>query len=202
MTTAKVRRRFLRKLSERVKSGLILDLGCGMAQTDLALTKVFKEVFIVSVDFSIEALRIAKRRSKKEDVSLNMVLCDACNLPFKKDIFDVAFSEEVLEHISRAHILLSEVQEVLKVSSSFIVSVPNKMSPFYLAWRKFLAFKRQWIYGEEHPYTPWGLTKLLGHHNFACKDRFYFEMPRLLRFFDFYKNPTCVRVGVVCIKKE
>lgn len=197
----RVSRRFFRKLCDYVKPGLILDQGCGTAQTDVALAKVIGHAFIVGADFSSSALKIARQRSKQEGASLNLVRCDVCRLPFRNDVFDVIFSEGVVEHVSKVEVLLAEVRRVLKIGKSFIISVPNRISPFYVVWRKLLSLKGEWIYGAEHAYTSWDVGQLLRRHNFTCASTFYFETPRFLRFLDFYRNPLCVRLGVVGVRK-
>lgn len=195
-----VRRRFFRKLCEYVKPGLILDVGCGKAQTDVALAKVVTQAFMVGSDFSYSALKVAKQRCKQKGVSINLVRCDVCYLPFRNDVFDVIFSEEVLEHVHEVEVMLTEVRRVLKAGASFIISVPNGISPFYAIWRRLLTFKGKWIYGSEHAYTSWNVRQLLRNHSFTFRDLFYFEMPRFLKFLDFYRNPLCVRIGMVSIR--
>jgi len=197
----RVGERFFGKLCDYVKPGVILDVGCGTAQTDVALAKVIGQAFIVGTDFSAEALRIAKQRSNQEGVSLNLVMCDVCHLPFRKDVFDVIFSEGVSEHVFKVEVLFAEVKRVLKMGELFIISVPNGISPGDLIWRELLTFKGEWIYGPEHAYAPWQVTRLLHRHNFTCASSFYFEMPRLLKFLDFYKNPLCVRIDMVGMRR-
>ncbi|MBS7614115.1 class I SAM-dependent methyltransferase, partial [Candidatus Bathyarchaeota archaeon] len=55
-------------------------------------------------------------------------LGSALNLPFRDDLFDLAVSFQVLEHIepSLANQYLKEVRRVLRVGGTFILSTPNR----------------------------------------------------------------------------
>lgn len=52
------------------------------------------------------------------------VYADGCTLPFKNDTFDCVILLEVLEHIDKPSVALSEIQRVLKGGGKLLLSVP------------------------------------------------------------------------------
>jgi len=53
------------------------------------------------------------------------IVGDGQNLPFKKNSFDLVFSEYVFEHLPDPHLALSEIDRILSPGGSFVVLVPN-----------------------------------------------------------------------------
>jgi ubiquinone/menaquinone biosynthesis C-methylase UbiE len=67
-----------------------------------------------------EVIGIDIRRNFKPDV-----LCDAQNLPFKDEVFDVVTASEVLEHLPNALKALQEWWRVLKTHGKLYLTTPN-----------------------------------------------------------------------------
>jgi ubiquinone/menaquinone biosynthesis C-methylase UbiE len=103
------------------RNDLILDAGCGTGRLSERLNHLGCRV--VGIDFSIESLKIHKRRTDSKLVAGNL-LC----LPFKDKTFDKILCSQVLEHILEyddAITLLRELKRVLKNNGEVIITTFN-----------------------------------------------------------------------------
>jgi ubiquinone/menaquinone biosynthesis C-methylase UbiE len=74
----------------------ILDLGCG---TGFLFHHINKKVgLLVGADVSLNALRVAKKRTKKM-LNIALIRADADNTPFPEAIFDKVFAITVLQNM-------------------------------------------------------------------------------------------------------
>lgn len=90
---------------DRVKSGRLLDLGCG--------TKPFQRPGIEWVGFDVEGNPFAD------------VVGSATNLPFADASFDCVLSTQVLEHVDDPQRMLLECARVLRPGGTLILSAPQ-----------------------------------------------------------------------------
>ncbi|MBI5079274.1 methyltransferase domain-containing protein [Candidatus Wolfebacteria bacterium] len=109
------------------KEANIVDLGCGNGDLVFWLQKIgFKNVS--GVDYGKEQIELAKKFGVK-----NVVQADLKEfLKSKKEIFDVVFMRDVLEHFNKEEILevMDLVFQSLEKGGIFVVKVPNAESPF------------------------------------------------------------------------
>lgn len=100
-----------------------IDIACGEGWIE----KLAPE--IVGVDFSLSALRTARKNGAK-----NLVCAKAEKLPFEDDSFDVSISAGSLEHFLNPKKALSEMARVSKIQ---VVTVHRQLSvPFAKQLRK------------------------------------------------------------------
>jgi len=100
-----------------LNSKSILDVGSGNGYFAYYLSKYAN---VVGADIS-ETLLKANPLSKK-------VKCDAQNLPFKKDSFDIVISSNLLHHVNNPKKVVSEMH---RVSRKYVVlSDANRNNPF------------------------------------------------------------------------
>jgi len=106
---------------------LVLDIGCG----DGFITRFFIPYvkFVVGVDCSIEALKIARRKIRSKNV--DFVLADATMLPFKSSAFDKISVLETLEHLKEPVGCIKEIDRCAKSGASLIISVPYQERRVY-----------------------------------------------------------------------
>lgn len=127
--------------SELIKyfKGEVLETGCGNCEKkDYFLANSKKITKYVATDYSDWDKEFKKQAQKvsilgkvteilygkSKDLSKIDVVCDAMNLPFKKNSFDVYCSFEVLEHISEPDKLISEASRVLKKGGYCLLTSP------------------------------------------------------------------------------
>ena len=99
----------------------ILDIGCGTGLIDREIKKINKKSYIVGVDISEEAIKIAKKYID-ETYLLNL---DNDKLPDFKNKFDIIILGDILEHLKRPDIFLSDLREYLNINGKILLSVPN-----------------------------------------------------------------------------
>jgi ubiquinone/menaquinone biosynthesis C-methylase UbiE len=103
--------------------GLILDLGCGHGGWEGFLTK--RNSYVVGLDISREGLLKAR-----EPFPRTQFLCaDACQLPFRHQVFDVVFAGYVLHHLRFLEHTLNEARRVLKKGGKLYSIDPNALHP-------------------------------------------------------------------------
>jgi methionine biosynthesis protein MetW len=100
------------------KKDRILDVGCGEGKLTLPYNKIYD---IVGVDINLRSLVKAKWNG------LYCLLCDIekTYLPFQDESFDIVICSEVLEHVVHTDHLLQEINRVLRMGGTFILSFPN-----------------------------------------------------------------------------
>lgn len=97
----------------------ILDVGCGEGFVADLLTEAFPETQITGVDYSGEALSIAKKKGL-----IHYVRADIYNLPVENDGFDIVLCSEVLEHLVNPADALIELN---RASTNWVIcTVPNE----------------------------------------------------------------------------
>jgi len=114
------------------KNLVILDIGCGMGFSMVALKKMgYRQVY--GVDIDEQQIAAAKKRNLQVYHITDLIKFLQDHL----DLYDVIIMQDVLEHIPiekqipiMRHVFLS-----LKYSGIVILTVPNASSPFALRWK-------------------------------------------------------------------
>lgn len=113
---------FVKKL---VKGKKILDLACGEGYGSFLMKKWGGEsTTVIGVDISKEAIEKAKTNFSLES-SITFISCNAENLPFNSEQFDLIVSFETIEHVEHPQKFLSEIKRVLKKDGALVLSCPN-----------------------------------------------------------------------------
>ena len=113
----------------KFKSGQsILDAGSGKGWISKAYLP--EGVFVCAVDLSSRNLREIRRRFDPGQKG-SYVVADLYALPFKKDAFDGATSNDVFEHLEFLDNAAREMRNVLKNGAQVFVSVPYKENIVY-----------------------------------------------------------------------
>lgn len=123
------------------KSGKILDLGCGNG-------KHFSNISgkIYGVDFSENMLRFAREFAEKNNIKVDLIKSEACDLPFKDNFFDSAIFVAVLHCIDskeKRKEALIELLRVLKPKAEAFITVwdydqerfKNKPKESLISWK-------------------------------------------------------------------
>jgi SAM-dependent methyltransferase len=102
----------------------ILEVGCGIGMYAQALLPYADEVhgFDVEADYLVEAARNVPEA--------NLMLSMGERLPYADNIFDLALSNEVLEHVQDDRLSAAEIARVLKPGGRAVIFVPNRLWPF------------------------------------------------------------------------
>ena len=138
--------------SEKLKDKTILDIGCGPGRF-IDISRNLGAKLVIAVDYS-SAIDAAKDNFK-DTTGIFFVQGDALNLPFKKELFDFAYSIGVLHHTPNPIKGVQEVSRVLRQGGEFAISVYKKGGYYDFItvqmWRKI--FKGVWpLFGHRLPY--------------------------------------------------
>lgn len=120
-------------ISQYIKKGKILDLGCGTGKTIPFLKKFSHNV--IGIDISKQMLRQAKTHDVK------LYCTESTNLPLKDKSIDTIISlYGPLQHTNNPKVVLTEIKRVLKENGIIILSLENR--------KGFLPFMRRLFKGE------------------------------------------------------
>lgn len=132
-----------------IKSGMrILDNGCGYGELLFLCARM--NIMSYGVDFSQDAIKIAKKNMKKEffNKSIKLKKINSLKLTFPSNYFDAVFFLDVIEHIPKyeSKKALQEIFRVLKPNGKLILrTAPNKLYcnltfPYFVRWVHFLLY--------------------------------------------------------------
>lgn len=110
-----------------IKSGeRLLEVGCGSGENTEIIKKMGARV--TALEISKEEMSAARKRLGK---SVNFVICDAQNLPFKSDSFTKLLCLSVLEHIPDDVSATKEITRVMNTKGYGVIGVPSEYIPFF-----------------------------------------------------------------------
>ncbi|GAJ02185.1 unnamed protein product, partial [marine sediment metagenome] len=104
---------------------LILDAGCGNGRFSNQAAKYGGEV--IGVDIGTGAVE-AGYKNTRERKNIHIIQGDLFKLPFKKDIFNTAFSIGVLMHTGDANRAFETISHLIKVGGVFTAHVYQKLN--------------------------------------------------------------------------
>jgi ubiquinone/menaquinone biosynthesis C-methylase UbiE len=119
-------------LSPSLEGLNVLEVGCGVG--DFALYLKDLQAQVTAVDFSPQAIEIAKKKSIAQEKSVDFRVADAQSLPFEDNSFDLLLSCECLEHVPDPQIALNEFKRVLKPQGKLILTTENYSNAMVLYW--------------------------------------------------------------------
>lgn len=117
------------KFMEHVGEGKTIELACGLSYFCQMAKKKYPNSEVWGLDFSTTA---KERMSKEESVpeeSVNYVVGNALDTPFKDNYFDYVVSGEFLEHLEKPMQLIDEMYRLCKPGGLMILSTPHLETP-------------------------------------------------------------------------
>ncbi|MFQ5761558.1 MAG: class I SAM-dependent methyltransferase [Candidatus Bathyarchaeia archaeon] len=102
---------------------LVLDVGSGPAQIPLRIAVKTNASAIVCADVSMRMVELARKRiiESLATALFFIVRCDAKNLPFRSNIFDLTLCNSTLHHLRDPLHALNEIARVSKESESAVL---------------------------------------------------------------------------------
>lgn len=134
-----------------------IDLGGSYGR----LSPLYKSKYLhcILADYSLEALKKAKRNLKDQRISnFEFVALNAYNLPFKDKTLNAGQMIRVMHHLEHPEYVIEEVSRVTKDKGFFILEFANKIH-FIAKIKAILTFKPQFIFSKEIYRQPTRETK-------------------------------------------
>lgn len=109
-----VTKKYYASFFNRVKGGIVLEIGCGNGAGAKTIKKYFLPKRIIATDLDPRMISIAKRNI--HDPAITLDVADAAKLPYKNASFDAVFDYLAIHHIPAPHWekSLKELYRVLK----------------------------------------------------------------------------------------
>lgn len=104
--------------------GPYIDIGCGVG---LAL-QVLGQNNAHAIGLDLSRSEILNARKRCANLSVDFVVADAQNLPFKDETLRGAVCLHLLEHVPNPKRVVDEIHRVLKTTSFLLAEVPNGFS--------------------------------------------------------------------------
>jgi len=124
-------------------NGYCLDIGCGAGRTPIALAQMGYKV--LGIDLSSAMLRAARRKASENNLNIEFVEMDACNLSFADQSFDCAFfSFNGIDYIPGYDAKLDALKEIFRVlrpGANFIFSTHRILNFFHVKKLLLSTFK-------------------------------------------------------------
>lgn len=137
----------------------ILDVGCNWGRWSISAAK--RGFIPTGIDPSFEAVRAARRTSRKLGFEIDYLVADARHLPFANSSFDIVFSYSVFQHFAKKDTVTS-LNEIRRVLNADGYSLIQMLSSFGLRSQYHL-IKRRYEEGKDFEvryWTPWELKKI------------------------------------------
>ncbi|MDP9179471.1 MAG: class I SAM-dependent methyltransferase, partial [Gemmatimonadota bacterium] len=104
-------------------SSTFLELGAGDCALSREVSKRVKQVFALDVSRTITA-------AIDPPDNMTVIICDGCTIPLPPETVDVAYSNQLLEHLHPDDAVeqLRSVRSVLKPGGTYLCVTPNRLS--------------------------------------------------------------------------
>jgi 2-polyprenyl-3-methyl-5-hydroxy-6-metoxy-1,4-benzoquinol methylase len=146
----------------------IAEVGCGSARLSCFLASCGHD--LTCLDYSENALKVAKKNFKLMGYTGQFVKGDVRNLPFEDNSYDVIMSTGLLEHFQNPEIIVQEMVKKLKPEGLFYSDiVPEKFSSFrcleYLIYYLTKNFKKEYDHFYENKMDDIQIVDMLDEAN-------------------------------------
>ncbi|MCD4845044.1 MAG: methyltransferase domain-containing protein [Methanosarcinales archaeon] len=130
---------------DNLKTGLILDIGCGTGEQTLLLAN--NGYTVIGIDISMEMIKKANDRihQAKLDDKISLLVASAQALPFRDESVDGLISIfGVYSHVPMIDQAFEEISRVVRTGSKSIITVVNRWN---ITWwtRTFFRGKVNWL---------------------------------------------------------
>jgi len=194
--------KYLGSIFKSLRNKKYLEIGCGTFFVGQKLAK--QGMFVVGIDYSLNALRLAKFYLKQEGINNYFLVCgDITKMPFKNNVFDLLYGGGVIEHFKDTAGVVKENYRVIRKGGIAFNTVPNlnlgsltyrqvwgniPNAPVLKQIAELIHVKilkgRRMIYGYEYSFTKGQLKRIFKKAGFSEKNIEVgkFEVPLLFEY--------------------
>jgi ubiquinone/menaquinone biosynthesis C-methylase UbiE len=156
------------------KQDIVLDVGCGVGGSSLALAEKFKVV--IGIDPYLPDLLLAKKYLVQNGIeNILLIQANAQHIPWKEDCFDYAVAQNVIEHLFEVEEVFNEIYRVLKPGGCFCGDSRNRFDLFFPEPHVML----RWVGFFPRALQPWYVKKV---KNAAYDDVQLLSLNELIRY--------------------
>jgi ubiquinone/menaquinone biosynthesis C-methylase UbiE len=137
---------------------LLLEAGVGTGRFATWLAK--KGYVVIGIDISKGMLAKVKEKKNRLGVDVNLIRADITFLPFKRAVFDICFSINVLDHLDLRNVgkFFNGSKYVIKPAGFLIFNFSNIQSP-YLPIGLLVNLRKQALFKTERIFSVWSTLK-------------------------------------------
>ncbi|MFC1892734.1 class I SAM-dependent methyltransferase [Chloroflexota bacterium] len=117
----RVIRQFLKRNGIDLTNTVILDAGCGSGYSTELIAKELQPKELVAFDVMPEQIELARRRG----LSANIFVGDATNIELHSHMFNAVFVFDIMHHIPKWRIALTEISRVTKSGGVLLIEEPS-----------------------------------------------------------------------------
>jgi ubiquinone/menaquinone biosynthesis C-methylase UbiE len=159
----------------------VLEIGVGAGTDHLQWARA--GAILSGVDLTDASIKMTCNRLKLYGFTSNLLRCDAEDLPFEDQSYDIVYSWGVIHHSENPQIIISEINRILKSEGEFI-------GMFY--HRRSLVTLRVWFRHALLNATPWlSFSKVLYNHMESIGTKAY-SRNELIKMFSQFKKVEIV----------
>ncbi|MFH1413926.1 MAG: class I SAM-dependent methyltransferase [Candidatus Omnitrophota bacterium] len=107
----------INEFAKTISGKKVLEIGCGGGKR----TTLFK-----NTGCKVTGIDIIDTRKSDFSAGYDFIIADGINLPFRDEAFDVVVSFDVIEHLDRDELFLSEASRVCRKGGILVVGTPNR----------------------------------------------------------------------------
>lgn len=115
-----------------IKGLRIAEIGCGRGNFAIFLAGC--GAIVTAVDFSENAIQIAKERSDRLGVTVDWRVGDAQSTRLPADDFDLVISCECMEHVPEPRQMMTELTRILRPGGRLLLTTPSQLNAQLLGW--------------------------------------------------------------------
>ena len=140
----------------------ILETGTGSGRYAVAFAKDFPNAIVTATDLVPQSLDATMRLARDAGISnVTVEVADVERLHYETGVFDVVFSDALVQHVSDDTKAMAEMSRVLKSDGVLIVAVVNRWSLHFFVRFIESILHRSNEYGSERFYTHAQLRKMV-----------------------------------------
>lgn len=210
---------YLDRIYKSFKNKKYLEIGCGPFFVGQELVK--KGAFVVGIDYSMNALRLAKFYLNEEKINNYLLVCgDITKMPFKDNVFDLIYGGGVIEHFKDTVGVVKENKRVLKRGGVAFNTVPKlnlgsltyrqvwgniPNAPILRELAEFIHIKilksRRMFYGYEYSFTDSHLKKIFIKAGFA-KNNIEVGKYQVPLIFEYIKDRFLRKIAILIAQSD
>jgi SAM-dependent methyltransferase len=109
----------------------ILDVGCGTGLAEVSLGRLhISQIQLHGIDRVLSKVVAALQETRAHNQRVEFAAADACQLPFRDDVFDSLFGVAVLQHIENADQAVAECARVTRQNGRIVAVEPDNAARY------------------------------------------------------------------------